>query len=232
MSEDDKRYVLAFSGGKDSTYLLYELLQRKMRIDEIRFYDVSLEFPEVYAWLEHIEKRFNVKITRYPPRPGFGFKDGFYKKTTRGRYEGIIRGFPRPCVPGCWINRDAKVRNCKHGPNEITYLAICANENKRKQQNPNLLYPLIDWGITESMVIERLKALDLFPYYYAKGFTRGGCWLCPKQSKKSLFLLWKHYPDLWAELKRLEAESPHGFRPTGNLTLLEEEFRRQDHASV
>ena len=47
------KYILSFSGGKDSTYLLLELIRRKYPLDEAVFFDTGWEFPVMY---EHIEK--------------------------------------------------------------------------------------------------------------------------------------------------------------------------------
>ena len=47
------RHYLSFSGGKDSTFLLLELLRRKYPLDEVVFFDTGWEFPAMY---EHIEK--------------------------------------------------------------------------------------------------------------------------------------------------------------------------------
>lgn len=225
-------YVLAFSGGKDSTYLLYEILRRKMPLDEIRFFDTGLEFPVVYEWLDVVEKKLGVRITRYPPRKGFSFEECFFKVSKRGKNKGKIRGFPATILRGCWISRDCKVRNRRHNKDERIYIGYNCNERKRIQKDKNLLYPLIDWGITEKEIVKRLTELDLMPTYYKLGFRRGGCWLCPKQSSLSLKLLWKHYPLLWEKLKYYEKLSPMGFRPNSSLIELEKKFIEESKQMV
>lgn len=223
--EPGKRYVLAFSGGKDSTYLLYEILQRKMPLDEIRFLDATLEYPVTYAWLDEIERRFNVKITRY--KSPINFMDRFNKVRIKGTKIGKIRGFP-PSNSGCWIQSDMKLKQRPNGKDEFVYVGIAANEAARKNQDKtNILTPLIDWGVTEDMIRTRLQELDLVPPYYKMGFRRSGCWLCPYQPRGSLYLLWKHFPDLWARLKELEALSPHGFKDGVVLSKLEIRFQNE-----
>ena len=66
------KHILSFSGGKDSTFLLLELIRRKYPLDEVQFFDTGWEFPSMY---EHIEKckkiceengiRF---VTLHPPK--------------------------------------------------------------------------------------------------------------------------------------------------------------------
>ena len=47
------KHILSFSGGKDSTFLLLELIRRKEPLDEVVFFDTGWEYPVMY---EHIEK--------------------------------------------------------------------------------------------------------------------------------------------------------------------------------
>jgi 3'-phosphoadenosine 5'-phosphosulfate sulfotransferase (PAPS reductase)/FAD synthetase len=216
------KYVLAFSGGKDSTYLLYEILQRKLPLDEIRFLDCGLEYPATYEWLDYLEKRFGVKIARY--KTSKNFYDLFFKIKQSGTKKGLIKGFP-PSNCGCWIQSEMKLKTKPNGKDEMVYLGITANEAHRKPEKKNMLTPLIDWGITENMIRERLAALDLTPFYYKMGFKRSGCWLCPKQPRGSLYLLWRNYPTLWRELRRLDKLSPHGFKDGLNLAELEHRFK-------
>jgi len=221
-----KHYVCSYSAGKDSTYLLYELIQRKWPLDEIRFLDTGLEFPSTYEWLDHIEKRLGIKITRYPPL--HTFDEIFYRKKTKGKYAGQrIKGFP-PMNCGCWVSTYLKMKQKPNGKNEIIYLGICANEAQRAVPADNKRYPMVEWGITEEQAMARLKELDLVPFYYAQGFKRNGCWVCPKQPVGSLRLLWKLYPELWARLKQYEKDSPHGFKDWTNLTKLETRWRKED----
>ena len=42
------KYILSFSGGKDSTYLLLELIRRDYPLDEVRFFDTGWEYPAMY----------------------------------------------------------------------------------------------------------------------------------------------------------------------------------------
>lgn len=219
------RHILAFSGGKDSTYLLYEILRRKMPLDEIAFQDCGLEFPSVYAWLDELESRLGVQIKRYPSAKKF--EDLFYRLKTRGKYAGVrIRGFP-PVRCGCWIQRDLKMKQAPNSESDITYLGICADEPRRVRKVPYLRYPLVEWGITQEEVRKRLEELNLLPPYYREGFSRSGCWLCPKQPQQSLRILWRNYPDLWERLKVLERDSPHGFKDNITLAELEARFKEE-----
>lgn len=43
------KYIVSFSGGKDSTAMLLRLIEEKKPIDEIIFCDTGKEFPDLFA---------------------------------------------------------------------------------------------------------------------------------------------------------------------------------------
>ncbi|GAG04820.1 unnamed protein product, partial [marine sediment metagenome] len=45
--------IVSLSGGKDSTAMLLILLEKKIKVDHIVFFDTGWEFPEM---LKHIDK--------------------------------------------------------------------------------------------------------------------------------------------------------------------------------
>lgn len=47
------KYIVSFSGGKDSTAMLLRMLEENMPVDEIVFCDTGKDFPDM---LEHIKK--------------------------------------------------------------------------------------------------------------------------------------------------------------------------------
>ncbi|MGM9998180.1 MAG: phosphoadenosine phosphosulfate reductase family protein [Candidatus Bruticola sp.] len=70
MKED--YYVLMFSGGKDSTAMVLEWLERRKRepdkypLDEVVFFNMELEFPSVIDTVRKVEKivkSFYIKFT-------------------------------------------------------------------------------------------------------------------------------------------------------------------------
>jgi len=55
--------VVSFSGGKDSTEMLFGLIDRGIKIDEIVFGDTMLEFPEMYAYIKRVSEHLLSNIT-------------------------------------------------------------------------------------------------------------------------------------------------------------------------
>lgn len=212
-----KRYMVSFSGGKDSTAMLFMLLERGYPITDVVFADTKYEFPEMYIHIENVRKILerdysNIRFTIL--RTEKKLEDLIYGKYTRGYNKGEIRGLPK-VVAHCGWSRDSKyIPLNKFMDGHIRYIAIAADEPKRYKPNnikKGYRYPLYEWGITEDQCLQYLKAHKLLSPIHLM-FKRTGCWWCPKQSKESLVFLCSHYPERWKQLKQWEADSPKGFK--------------------
>lgn len=216
------KHIVSFSGGKDSTALLLRMLELKMPIDKVVFADTQKEFPETYEFIDKVEKRVGIKIERI--RAEKTWEDWFYGRYTRGFRKGEIRGFPK-CHIVDWCSRSLKqVPLHKIEKGNTVYLGIAYDEKHRVQKVIDrriVKYPLIDWKWTEKDCLEYCKKNDLINPLYSK-FKRLGCWCCPKQSKESLKVLKKEYPELWNKLLKMERDSPLMFKPNFKLSEVKE----------
>ena len=133
MNKKKMKYIVSFSGGKDSTAMLLRMIELDMPIDEIVFADTGLEFPELYKYIKRVEKYIGRKITILKSK--YTWDERFYGRKTRGFNEGRIRGFPKVRYPD-WCNRDLKMwqlnKFCK---GHIAYLGIASDEKHRVQLN-------------------------------------------------------------------------------------------------
>ena len=68
--------LASVSGGKDSTAMLLRLLEEGRQVDEILFCDTGLEFPQMYAHLEKLERYIGRPITRL--KAPYTFEQYFY----------------------------------------------------------------------------------------------------------------------------------------------------------
>ncbi len=218
------KHIISFSGGKDSTAMLLRMKELNMKIDKIIFGDCGLEFPEVYDFVDKMEKIIGMKITTV--KTDKTFDEMFHKKISKGKYKGQIRGFPFVVTP-CWIQRDLKVRQMEklQKSDDCVYLGINHDERHRIQKDPTrkikkLKYPLIEWKWGSRECLEYLRKKKMMPPIY-KLFERTGCWLCPYQPLLSLKILYLYYPDLWEKLKKYEKACPHGFKPNFSLDKFE-----------
>lgn len=105
--------------------------------------------------------------------------------------------------------------------NVIQYLGIAADEPQRVKGHQ---YPLVDWNMTEA---------DCLRYCYDRGYDWGGlyeifkrvsCWCCPLQSLGELRQLRVHFPDLWAELRKMDDKTWRTFKEGYSVRNLEVRF--------
>jgi len=200
--------VAAWSGGKDSTYMVDELLSRGEQLDEIIFCDTGHEFEIMYYYIEKVKKyweeKYNAKVTLLNWKKGKEIWDNFAEtKFTKGQFKGKKRGFPFH-MGMSWCTREVKVNPMKKylkqkyiskGFAVQEYVGIAYNEPKRIKDKGEK-YPLYEWRLTEDEIVKLVVEKGLHNPLY-NHFHRTGCFNCPKQSLTSLYKLWKHYPKEW-----------------------------------
>ena len=112
--------------------------------------------------------------------------------------------------------------------NGIEYVGLAADEGyrleRKNNQNPNHRHPLVDWNITEA---------ECLRYCYDHGFDWDGlyeifrrvsCWCCPLQSLSELRKLYRHFPELWEQLKTWDGMTWRKFRADYSVEELEKRF--------
>ena len=243
-------HAISLSGGKDSSYLLLQMIERGMPIDAVLSADTGMEFPEMYGHLEKLddllyrERGIHITTLRHPK--GFEWLMFDEPKQKPKTLENRARlGIP-PCGNGWpgirvrWCTGQLKthliskeVNRLKREKNALHYVGIAADEAWRCKGEQ---YPLVDWGVTEA---EALRGC------YDRGFDFGGlyeiyhrasCWCCPFQRIEELRRLRKHHPELWDKLIELDrrARAQFGPGPLGqfkknwSVGRLEERFARED----
>lgn len=247
MNKNKKRdyIIVSLSGGKDSTAMLLRMIELGERVDEVISCDTYKEFPSMYVHLEKLrvaagnagikftclksEKTFDYYMFDFRPATAKGF---FGKnKDIKGR------SWATPKIRWCTKELKVKVidnylRNLKERYNVIQCVGIAADEKQRiarkanKARNKRL--PLVEWGWSEA---------DCLKYCYEKGYDwaglyelydRASCWCCPLQPLKSLRALWKHFPELWNELKEMEKRTWRKFRVDYTVNDLEKRFEFEE----
>jgi len=214
--DPDYKYVASWSGGKDSTFMVDQLLRNGDALDLIVFSNTGYEFQEMYEYIDRVKEyweiRYDVEVVLL--NKGDGGKNIWKKwaegEFTRGQHKGSPRGFPFS-IGMSWCTRELKIKPFDNYIQDLygkdqkiyRYVGIAYDEPKRITDEENLLYPIFDWKIIEKEVEEILIDREFHNPLY-NHFPRTGCYLCPKQNLKSLFKLWKFYPNEWQEMKDLE----------------------------
>jgi len=208
--------IISLSGGKDSTAMLLMMLEKKIRVDYIVYFDTEWEFPEMYKHLDKLEKYIGRKIVRLKYKTSFD--EGFKKYG--------FASFNRRWCTSHKIDTINKFCN-KHKP-FIQWIGYSYDERKRIKKTIGYCYPLVDWKVTEE---------DALEYCYKKGFDWSGlykkykrvsCWNCPLQSLSDLKALWRYFPELWVMLIKMQDQSEWQFRKDYTLEQLDERFRREE----
>ncbi len=121
MVQQSVRHILGLSGGKDSTALAVLMRQEHPELPmEYFFCDTHKELAETYEYLERIEARLGIKITRLSPDRGF---DHWLEV-----YGGVL---PSPQVR--WCTKQMKIKPLEEfiGEDEaVSYVGIRADENR------------------------------------------------------------------------------------------------------
>jgi len=227
-----KIYICNFSGGKDSTAMLFKLLENNKPIDYIIFCDTGVEFPEVYKHINKVntilQNEYGKQITFIKPKLNFIEYMTVYKRK-RGNNKGLPYFFPshknRWCSEMLKLYPIYKFKKqlVKQAVNKqlvfIEYIGYSLNEIKRtkraikrtlnknkrnKQYKEYLKFPLIYY---------KMNTKDILEYCYSLGFNwdglyehidRASCFTCPFTNNKELKYLITQRPELWAVIKKLE----------------------------
>ena len=232
-----------FSGGKDSTYLLLEMIRRDLPFEGVLNVDTGMEFPAMYDHINQVDDflwtKRRMRITRLKPEKTF--EELMFTAANTSGPDGVSGyGWPNAVVRWCTFYLKTEViRQFKKSLccNPYHYIAFAADEKKRLErknsQNPMHIYPLVEWGITEA---------DALAGCYQAGYTWGGlyehfsrvsCWCCPLQSLPELRNLRTYYPEIWTKLRDLDDraiaqfgwETAYGnFRRNESIRMLEVRF--------
>lgn len=229
------KYVVNLSGGKDSTAMLLMLLEKHCPIDYIIFADTGKDFPQMRTHLERLGEYIK---NHYPTAPEIteikGTASFDYLMFETEKRNGVC-GYGWANARMRWCTGELKTaainRFCKSlGDDYVHYIGIAVDEPKRLKPAPRKIYPLADWNITEA---------DALAYCYERGFDWGGlykhfdrvsCWCCPLKNLRELKTLWRYYPELWAELRKMDERAFNQFRADYSVADLEKKFASEDAA--
>lgn len=189
-------YWASVSGGKDSLYMLKLILSNldKYPLDGVVHFELEIDYPWIKNVIDYMEsecKKHGITFIRIKPRVSW--------YTLYEKY-----GYPsRRCR---WCNNKYKLDAqsqleemlSEQGLLCIHYIGFCADEKKRfeKRKSANIteIYPLADFGIEESVILDWAKNIEVFNDFY-KINNRCGCMYCPQMSMIEYAYIYKYYPE-------------------------------------
>ena len=205
-------YWASVSGGKDSMYMLYLILNNpdKYPLDGVVHFELETDYPFIRNVIDKLEielKPRGIKMLRIKPSTSW--------KELYNKY-----GYPTGKVRWCngqykldarrQLEKMLKENNCYC----MHYIGYCADEKNRfeKRKNGKIteIYPLADFEIYEETILQWAKNEPMFNDFY-KYNKRCGCMGCPLSSRIELAYFRKYYPVLFYEYMTLaiKTENEH-----------------------
>jgi 3'-phosphoadenosine 5'-phosphosulfate sulfotransferase (PAPS reductase)/FAD synthetase len=211
--------IVSLSGGKDSTAMLIEMLERGEPIHSVVFFDTGWEFPQMLKHIDKLEQYVGKKFWRLrsalpfeywlTSRPVKSTKDRPEIGIKKGEVHMIGNGWPS--ISRRWCTRqkaDVLDRYYRAIPNAVQCVGYAADEKDRtfSRSLNNVRFPLIEWGLTEAdcLAICKRHGFDWGGLYDI--FPRVSCFCCPLQSLAELRKLRVHFPELWKQMLKMESE--------------------------
>jgi 3'-phosphoadenosine 5'-phosphosulfate sulfotransferase (PAPS reductase)/FAD synthetase len=223
MNKKNTKHIAMFSGGKDSTRMVLELIRRNYPLDYIVFADLGAEWPQMYEHITQVESHIGREILRVNTSRG-NFDYWFQHHTMlKGRTKGQVGyGWCGKLRWGTSLKRDAIKRFTgkltKQGFDVIEYHGMSLGEESRLGKNNDgrtILYPLVEWGMTEANNLQ---------VCYDAGFSWGGlygyldrvsCWCCENKNLRELKNMYNFYPEIWRRLEELQKQTQFLFKGKG-----------------
>ena len=219
------QHVACISYGKDSAVIPELCLRHDLPLDRIVTADIwatptiPADNPKMVEWKaefdEKIFKRYGIKVEHHSTHKCEGivgdrvsFEECFYRKITRGKHIGTIKGFPM--VKGNWCTKLKLTALAEvHKQADVVYLGICVDEPKRVERlkgTKKVALPA-QLGYTEADCFNLAEELGLLAPSYQSA-SRGGCWFCHNQGIDQLRKLRKNYPEYWQLMLKWDKDSP------------------------
>ncbi len=187
------KWVLSFSGGKDSLAILHVILRDNLPLDRVVTFLSDWEFPQLLEHLAKVERMTGIAITRVGPRVSWW--------QMRDRW-----GWPYAHCRWCSGDKGATIDRETKGCNK--YVGLAADEAHRAAKymrngiSHKVAFPLIDKGLTQKDTLAMCRSLGYDWGGMYDHWTRPSCYCCPLQPVEGLRKVRLLHPDLWADMVR------------------------------
>lgn len=195
---------ICVSGGKDSTALALLLAEQGVKFEMV-YADTGAEFPEtrqLLARLQGVVKR-PLHILQDDTFPALLERWGYFLPSARRRW---CTKYLKQRPLDRFLRRAVQASG---GPVTVA-TGIRVDEPRRirpsRKKYQNLIYPLVEAGMTVQGVIELCRRYGLLHPIYSWR-SNVSCFCCPLQKKSDWLGLREHHPELWAQAVEWEREA-------------------------
>ena len=203
-------YWACVSGGKDSFYMLYLILQHldEYPLDGVVHYQLEIDYPFIKDVIDLIEdqcRQLHIPVFRIQPRKSW--IEHYNTEIKSGKWKGSKKLYPTRLAR--WCNSHYKLDCARQleemmkaqGKRVINYIGFCYDEPKRfkydlhdRENNVTQIYPLAEMGVYEEDILEWAKQQPIYNGFYLEN-RRCGCMGCPMSSMNDFVYLKEHYPE-------------------------------------
>lgn len=237
-------YIASVSFGKDSLAMLLLIIEKKLPLDKVVFFDTGMEFNSIYNNRDKILELLKEKNIEYEElKPDYPFLYYMLEKKIKYRNkEGYHKGY-QWCGGSCRWGTSLKLKAFEKYNNDTIYVGIAYDEKQRYYKlSTNKIAPLYDYKMTES---------DALKFCYAHGYNwnengvelydvldRVSCWCCANKNLKELENMYKYLPEYFEKLKTLQLLCTRPFKKYhnkkygvyGNVFQLEKIFQQNNES--
>lgn len=216
------KIIVSFSGGKDSTWMLLEMIRRGERIDEVVFFDTGWEFPQMLRHVAKIQRLVednDIIFTTLRPEKSFDYL--MFEQPVRCRDGSTKNGYSWCGLKGCRWGTTYKLQVIdnyfKSEPDHIQCVGIAVDEVERleKDRKGNKRFPLAEWGITEADCLSGCYTLGYDWDGLYEDLDRVSCKFCGLKNLKELRNIYFKMPDVWGELRDYQSRTDMPYKGDG-----------------
>ena len=242
----DIKYIAANSNGKDSLFMILELIRRNYPLDLVLFFDTGKEYLAIYETWERLKRILDKHGIAYDTISAKESFDYYFSEKTIQCKDGTAKQGYSWCGGVCrWMTAfktDCMNRYYKEHFSEDTivfeYVGIAMDELKRVKPPASKgrffkRYPLIEWGYSEN---------DCFAGCYKAGFDwkepdtdvalyqildHVNCWCCGNKNLQELRNMYLFLPKYWEKLKQMQDKTFLPLKEYGDVYSLEKRFLKE-----
>ena len=218
------KYIASVSFGKDSLAMLLKILENKLPLDVVVFYNTRMEFDAIYNIRDKVKLILDKQSIDFVElHPSEDFEYCMFDKKIKYRNSNDYHYGYGWCGGKCRWGTTYKLRSIAKYKKQLNdyivdYVGIAADEQHRfdtQKRQVGKRMPLVEWGMTEA---------DCLQYCHDRGFywierstatvsgyvdlydilDRVSCWCCANKNLKELRNMYWYLPQYWERLSKLQ----------------------------